>query len=308
MAIQPIGGADKLNSGFRVKYNETIGSIIVSGIDTGIGTVRLYKYDGSFITVNLTASFFTQEQINLLFVQSGLPDKVLTPITITVNLDNTITFAATSGGLIKWRINSVVYQANSPIIAPFTPAADGFYRKDLVYFTVDGLEILQGVEDSTSAIAPSVPDNCVPFTILSLFGGLVSPQDGDLSGYAEKSKDNYFSGINEFKNPVKGAQAQNPNEFITLAQAEILTSAISNRDPILAPGSAQTAGEFIITWDAGRKAIYGDYAKGFIVWLKDADNIYTQEIVPIKCVTGTDNKPISYTFVLDGRDAQIFIL
>ena len=66
MAVQPILSTDKLQSGFRAKYNTTVNEIIISATDNGDGTAALNQYDATNIPLDLTTSFFTKAEITAL--------------------------------------------------------------------------------------------------------------------------------------------------------------------------------------------------------------------------------------------------
>jgi hypothetical protein len=67
MAIQKILATDRIESGFRTKYNQTVDEIWVNILDLGNGSIRITKVDGTSINVSLTSSFYTKSQIqNLL--------------------------------------------------------------------------------------------------------------------------------------------------------------------------------------------------------------------------------------------------
>jgi hypothetical protein len=63
MAIQKILGSDKLESGFRSKYNETVDEIWVNIQDNGDGTITVTKSNGTTFTRTLTSSFYTKQQV-----------------------------------------------------------------------------------------------------------------------------------------------------------------------------------------------------------------------------------------------------
>lgn len=66
MAVQPILSTDKLQSGFRAKYNSSVNEIIISATDNGDGTAALNQYDSTNIQLDLTTSFFTKSEITAL--------------------------------------------------------------------------------------------------------------------------------------------------------------------------------------------------------------------------------------------------
>lgn len=70
MALKEILLTDTLSAGFRAKYNETIGEIIVSATYPATGNIqpdgkklRLVKYAGGFIDINLGQFYFTKQEV-----------------------------------------------------------------------------------------------------------------------------------------------------------------------------------------------------------------------------------------------------
>jgi len=63
MAVQYILSTDKLQSGFRAKYNLSVAQIITSFVDNGDGTVTANLFGGTTLTMDLTDSFFTKAEI-----------------------------------------------------------------------------------------------------------------------------------------------------------------------------------------------------------------------------------------------------
>jgi hypothetical protein len=64
MAIREILLSDKLESGFRVKYNETILEIIIAGYDNGNGELVLQKDSGAVIVIDLKDSFYLASEVD----------------------------------------------------------------------------------------------------------------------------------------------------------------------------------------------------------------------------------------------------
>lgn len=73
MAVQLILPSDKLQSGFRAKYNSSANAIWITAEDNGDGTVTITKFDTSTIILDLTDSFFTKTEITdlLAAIASG---------------------------------------------------------------------------------------------------------------------------------------------------------------------------------------------------------------------------------------------
>lgn len=67
MAVQYILSTDKLQSGFRAKYNLSVAEIPVSYVDNGDGTITVNLFGGGTKTINGTISFFTKAEIIALF-------------------------------------------------------------------------------------------------------------------------------------------------------------------------------------------------------------------------------------------------
>lgn len=63
MAVRQILPQDTLESGFRVKYNETVGEIITTASVTEDGKLILTKFGDGQIEVFLTDAFFTKQQV-----------------------------------------------------------------------------------------------------------------------------------------------------------------------------------------------------------------------------------------------------
>jgi hypothetical protein len=66
MAIREILLSDTLESGFRVKYNETIQEIIIAGYDNGSGSLVLQKDSGAEIVIDLKDSFYLASEVDTL--------------------------------------------------------------------------------------------------------------------------------------------------------------------------------------------------------------------------------------------------
>jgi hypothetical protein len=66
MAIREILLSDTLESGFRVKYNETILEIIIGGYDNGNGELVLQKDSGAEIVIDLKDSFYLASEVDTM--------------------------------------------------------------------------------------------------------------------------------------------------------------------------------------------------------------------------------------------------
>ncbi|GGG97259.1 hypothetical protein [Pedobacter zeae] len=72
MAVRKIESSDTLELGFRGKYNETIEEIVVSGVLTSAGKLRLIRFNGNgYFEIDLTGPFYTKTQIDELFDNVG---------------------------------------------------------------------------------------------------------------------------------------------------------------------------------------------------------------------------------------------
>lgn len=99
MAVQPILDTDTLESGFRVKYDETVGEIITgyrypaaTGQQPNGYTLRLLKFGGGFIEINLQQFYYTKQQIaDLLNGIIGASEPIVEPI--PTNSDGQFAFA-----------------------------------------------------------------------------------------------------------------------------------------------------------------------------------------------------------------------
>lgn len=66
MAVSYILSTDKLQSGFRAKYNLSVAEIITLFTDNGDGTVTATQFDSTTLPIDLTVSFFTKAEIMAL--------------------------------------------------------------------------------------------------------------------------------------------------------------------------------------------------------------------------------------------------
>lgn len=63
MAIQKINSSDRIQSGFRAKYNATVDEIWTSVVDQGDGTLKITKFSGATVVVSLASSFYTKSEL-----------------------------------------------------------------------------------------------------------------------------------------------------------------------------------------------------------------------------------------------------
>lgn len=63
MAIQKINSSDKLQTGFRSKYNATVDELWVSAVDIGNGLIEITRFNNTKFTVQLTTSFYTKQEL-----------------------------------------------------------------------------------------------------------------------------------------------------------------------------------------------------------------------------------------------------
>ncbi|OOG19123.1 hypothetical protein BWD42_04015 [Sphingobacterium sp. CZ-UAM] len=66
MAIQKINSSDKIQSGFRAKYNAAVDEIWTSVADQGDGTLKITKFSGATLIVSLASSFYTKTELQNL--------------------------------------------------------------------------------------------------------------------------------------------------------------------------------------------------------------------------------------------------
>lgn len=94
MSIQLILSTDKLQSGFRAKYNTSVNEIWVSLTDNNNGTVTIEKFSGGTIIASLTGSFFTKSEVTSL-IAGLVPSRQ--PIEYAFNQDDILEDGAGSG-------------------------------------------------------------------------------------------------------------------------------------------------------------------------------------------------------------------
>lgn len=97
MAVEYILSTDKLQSGFRAKYNFSVAEIITGFIDQGNGTVNAVQFDATTLPIDLTTSFFTKSEIIALF--AGIPTNTVTRVEFTASTnpgEDTIDLSAES--------------------------------------------------------------------------------------------------------------------------------------------------------------------------------------------------------------------
>jgi hypothetical protein len=63
MGVELILSTDKLQSGFRAKYNSSVNQIITGFTDNDDGTATAALYGGSTLTIDFTDSFFTKAEV-----------------------------------------------------------------------------------------------------------------------------------------------------------------------------------------------------------------------------------------------------
>ena len=105
MAVELILSTDKLQSGFRAKYNASANEIIVSVADGGSGIATLTKKSGGTFSLNLTTSFFTKAEVVALI------GSIVTGILITDVSDASGEYDASADGLPEFPLVTI-YDAN----------------------------------------------------------------------------------------------------------------------------------------------------------------------------------------------------
>ncbi|WP_293916521.1 MULTISPECIES: hypothetical protein [unclassified Sphingobacterium] len=63
MAIQKINSSDKLQTGFRSKYNATVDELWVSAVDLGNGLIEITRFNNTKFQFQLTTSFYTKQEL-----------------------------------------------------------------------------------------------------------------------------------------------------------------------------------------------------------------------------------------------------
>lgn len=78
MAVKKILSTDTLETGFRAKYNETVDEIITGyefpaavGLQPDGYTLRLKKFGGGYIDINLQQFYYTKQQVTDLLNNAG---------------------------------------------------------------------------------------------------------------------------------------------------------------------------------------------------------------------------------------------
>lgn len=61
--FQTINSTDKLQSGFRAKFNANVALLITDIIDNGDGTAQVVLQGGTELTIDLTDSFYTKDEV-----------------------------------------------------------------------------------------------------------------------------------------------------------------------------------------------------------------------------------------------------
>lgn len=118
MAVKQILPTDTLETGFRAKYNETVNEIITDYTFSVDGfTLRLKKFGGGFIDINLQQYYYTKQQLNT--VLSGLTGSPYLGLWNTVSAQAgqyTSGIVVDYGGLF-WRSNDITTEADIPGIS-----------------------------------------------------------------------------------------------------------------------------------------------------------------------------------------------
>ena len=91
----------------------------------------------------------------------------------------------------QWRINQQDF-LNTPelINFPIPPAADGFYRSDILVGTSNNdYQLIQGTPDSSASVEPQAPINTIRIAGISLFGAIVGqPTPTPITNFVQKSE------------------------------------------------------------------------------------------------------------------------
>ena len=112
MSVQLIVSTDKLQSGFRAKYNDTANEIWISAADNGSGSLVFTKFNTTAVTVPLTSSFFTKAEIIAMFAT------ITEGILVTDIADGSGQYDATGDGIPQYP-NVTIYGADDNTSSAF---------------------------------------------------------------------------------------------------------------------------------------------------------------------------------------------
>ena len=149
MAALKIESTDTLNSGFRVKYNDTVDTLIIgNGTIDNDGIIRFPKFDGSFWELDIREKFPTTSSVSSLVnpairqatdVITGQVRKA----TVTEIVDGSTDFGYVSAAGLKYALNNFSLVADSPTIG------DNLFENGLIKLSaVDNTDIGISIVDS----------------------------------------------------------------------------------------------------------------------------------------------------------------
>lgn len=131
---------------------------------------------------------YSSDKIERTFAR--IPDGIITEITVSErDVDDNITISAITGDKIQWRIDSSIYETDSPVIINIPDATIGFKRIDLIIANnLNQILRWEGTEDENVAIPQlPIPANSIELFPVSIEGDAVEqpepPQPPDLSQY-----------------------------------------------------------------------------------------------------------------------------
>ena len=171
----PFGATNTLNSGLarngQLFYNTT--------------TKLLYVYDvgnAAWKEVAETdlSTYFTKTEVNnLLALKADKTNGLISTGGISL-VGTTVTITAP----IIWFINGVTYTKATNSVFTINSATAEFYRKDLIYATTSSTLIkLEGAENASAAIEPTLPAGTIKVSVVDVFGSDITQPEPDLSNY-----------------------------------------------------------------------------------------------------------------------------
>jgi hypothetical protein len=159
MAVELILSTDKLQSGFRAKYNASANEIITAVADNGDGTATLTKKSTGTFTLNLTTSFFTKAQVTALISalvspftyftdnsQTGIVcDKTAGTVTLAdIETDFPTIFA---NGIIRLNVDILIggsWISNDVLPSDIVKNVDGEIESCVFYLGNTGITTIEG--------------------------------------------------------------------------------------------------------------------------------------------------------------------
>ena len=167
-----------LRSGINLKLNKS---------DTASLSQRInLKAPLASPTFTGTVSGITKAMVGLGSVDNttdaGKPISTLTQTALNLKADKTNGLISTGGislvgttvtitAPIVWFINGVTYTKATNSVFTINSATAGFYREDLIYATTSSTLIkLEGAENASAAIEPTLPAGTIKVSVVDVFG------------------------------------------------------------------------------------------------------------------------------------------